>query len=182
MRSEKDLDVRFVPVSTDDDRRRLAGLAAEIWNEYWPALIGQAQTDYMVESFQSLPAIERDMSEHGYEYWFLEVPAADGGFATAGYTGGHEEPQSSRFFISKIYLLKEFRGCGLARRTVAFYDELCKSRSLGAMYLTVNKHNELGVRAYKGTGFSVIDAVETDIGSGFVMDDFVMERPVAREP
>ena len=47
------------------------------------------------------------------------------------------------------------------------------------MYLTVNKHNELGVRAYNGTGFEVIDAVETDIGEGFIMDDYIMERPVA---
>lgn len=170
--------VRFVPVSTDADRRKLAGLAAEIWNEYWPALIGQAQTDYMVENFQSLPAIERDIAECGYEYWFLEVPAVDGGFETAGYTGGCEEPRTGRFFISKIYLLKERRGCGLARRTVEFYDGLCRTRNLGAMYLTVNKHNELGIRAYRGTGFSVVDAVETDIGNGFVMDDFIMERPV----
>ena len=167
-------------VSTDADRRKLAGLAAEIWGEYWPALIGQAQTDYMVENFQSLSAIERDMAQHGYEYWFLEVPTADGGFATAGYTGGCEEPRTNRFFISKIYLLKECRGCGLARKTVEFYDGLCRERHLGAMYLTVNKHNELGIRAYKGTGFSVVDAVETDIGNGFVMDDFVMERPAGK--
>ena len=44
------------------------------------------------------------------------------------------------------------------------------------MYLTVNKYNELGVRAYQGKGFETIDAVETDIGHGFIMDDFIMER------
>ena len=44
------------------------------------------------------------------------------------------------------------------------------------MYLTVNKHNELGIRAYRGKGFETIDAVETDIGHGFIMDDYIMER------
>lgn len=44
------------------------------------------------------------------------------------------------------------------------------------MYLTVNKHNDLGTRAYKGKGFEVIDAVETNIGEGFVMDDYIMEK------
>ena len=52
-------------------------------------------------------------------------------------------------------------------------------RGLRAMYLTVNKGNELGIRAYKGTGFETIDAVRTDIGSGFVMDDYIMEKRVA---
>ena len=46
------------------------------------------------------------------------------------------------------------------------------------MYLTVNKGNDLGVRAYRGNGFSVIDAVETDIGQGFIMDDYIMEKCV----
>ena len=48
---------------------------------------------------------------------------------------------------------------------------------LAALYLTVNKHNELGIRAYRAKGFETIDAVETDIGEGFVMDDYIMEKP-----
>ena len=136
----------FTPVETPDDRARLAALADEIWHEYWPALIGEAQTDYMVERFQSLAAIERDMAEHAYEYWFLQ--AEDDG-RIVGYTGGHVEVQTNRFFISKIYLLAEERG-----------------------------RNELGSRAYLGTGFRTIDAVETDIGNGFIMDDYIMEKRI----
>ena len=40
--------VRFVAVETDEDQEKLAKLADEIWHEYWPAIIGDAQTDYMV--------------------------------------------------------------------------------------------------------------------------------------
>ena len=46
------------------------------------------------------------------------------------------------------------------------------------MYLTVNKGNDLGIRAYLGTGFRTIDAVETDIGNGFIMDDYIMEKRI----
>ena len=55
------------PVRTEADQEELAGLAAQIWGEYWPALIGEAQTRYMVEQFQSLDAIRRDMAERAYE-------------------------------------------------------------------------------------------------------------------
>lgn len=166
----------FLPVKTADDRMRLAALADEIWHEYWPALIGAAQTDYMVENFQSLEAIERDMAEHAYEYWFLQDDE-DG--RTVGYTGGHVEPETNRFFISKIYLRAPERGRGFASQTIRFYENLCRERELHAMYLTVNKHNDLGIRAYLGKGFETIDAVGTDIGNGFVMDDYIMEKPVA---
>ncbi|WP_251178472.1 GNAT family N-acetyltransferase [Adlercreutzia agrestimuris] len=168
------MSVSFEPVTRPDEIEDLATMAYEIWHEYWPAIIGEAQTNYMIENFQSLEAFVRDMSENAYEYWFLIDDAGN----RVGYTGGHEEPETNRFFISKIYLRSDARGKGYARATVNFYNKLCHTRGLSAMYLTVNKHNELGVRAYKGTGFEVIDAVETDIGEGFIMDDYIMERPV----
>lgn len=225
--------VTFQPIKTAKDVENLATLASEIWHEYWPAIIGADQTDYMVEQFQSEEAIRRDIAENSYEYWFIcaeENPdavnaannadakdaadtadttnAADTARATAqttaraansnttrnanapaktaptgkhivGYTGGHVEPETNRFFISKIYLLAEERGRGHASATIRFYENLCRTRGLHAAYLTVNKHNELGIRAYRAKGFETIDAVETDIGNGFVMDDYIMELTVS---
>ena len=178
--------VSFVPVSTPEDQERLAELAGRIWREYWPAIIGEAQTEYMVAHFQSLEAIRRDMAkaDEPYEYWFVVSDAKDahGGDVcephVVGYTGGHHEAATNRFFISKIYLLAEERGKGYAGKVIAFYEDLCRARGLSAMYLTVNKYNELGIRAYRGKGFATIDAVETAIGEGFIMDDYIMEKQV----
>ena len=169
----------FVPVKSRKDQELLADIAGKIWREYWPTIIGEAQTEYMIEKFQSLKAIRKYMKRHDYEYWFL-VATEDGDGGTleksiVGFTGGRDEPGTKRFFISKIYLVPEARGHGYARRIVEFYQDLCFARGHGAMYLTVNKHNDLGIRAYKGTGFETIDSVETDIGHGFVMDDYVMQ-------
>ena len=174
--------VSFKPVSTEQQQEQLAAMADEIWHEYWPAIIGRAQTDYMVQKFQSLEAIQRDMAEHGYQYWFMEDAEADaqasGAGRIVGYTGGRIDEETNRFFISKIYLYQHARGHGYARKTVEFYDALCRERGLHAMYLTVNKGNDLALRAYVGTGFEIIAAVVNDIGEGFVMDDYIMERCV----
>ena len=165
--------VTFRPVETEEEKDRLARMAHDIWFEYWPDLIGAGQTAYMVEQFQSRDAIERDMGAHAYEYWIITADGRD-----VGYTGGRVEPETNRFFISKIYLFKEERGKHFASATIAFYDELCRNRGLDAMYLTVNKHNDLGIRAYTAKGFETIDAVRTDIGEGYVMDDYIMEKQV----
>lgn len=170
----------FEKVETEEQQEQLAELAGAIWDEYWPALIGQAQTDYMVEQFQSLPAIKRDMAENAYEYWFVHAGDDSTGEAgrIVGFTGGHNEKETNRFFISKIYLKAEERGKHFASDIIAFYEDLCRQRGFSAMYLTVNKGNELGVRCYKGKGFKTIDAVETDIGEGFIMDDYIMEKSI----
>ena len=166
----------FVPVETDEQTHELAIMAHDIWNEYWPAIIGQEQTTYMVERFQSYDAITRDMAENDYEYWFVVTDKDEPTERIVGFTGGHNEPETNRFFISKIYLLEQERGKHFASDVVAFYNDLCLQRGFSAMYLTVNKRNELGIRAYQGKGFETIDAVAADIGHGFVMDDFIMER------
>ena len=86
------------------------------------------------------------------------------------------EADTNRFFISKIYLLKEHRGEG---PVLGHHPLLRAPRPRArpdALYLTVNKHNEMAIRAYKAKGFEVIDAVETDIGDGYIMDDYIMEK------
>lgn len=172
------MNVTFAPITSEEDQIKLADMAYVIWNEYWPSRIGQDQVDYMVKNFQSLDAIKRDMAEHSYDYWFIHAEE-NGVDRIVGYTGGHDEPETNRYFISKIYLLAEERGCGFASKTIRHYEQLCRERGFDAMYLTVNKYNELGIRAYESKGFETIDSVVTDIGEGFAMDDFIMEKKVS---
>ena len=212
------MDIQFKRVTTQQDQETLAQLAHDIWNEYWPPLIGQDQVDYMVDQFQSLETIKRDMAQNGYEYWFItttdpdddineseDIAEFDGllGFGLLsdetplgeqdvplgfdgsepriiGYTGGHPEPETNRYFISKIYLLADERGHGVAKRVLTFYENHARELGLGATYLTVNKHNDMAVRSYEKNGFKTIESVETDIGEGYIMDDFIMERPVSQ--
>lgn len=184
----------FCPVETEEQLDELVKMADEIWHEYWPAIIGPAQTDYMVEQFQSREAIVRDMNEHAYRYWILRE---EDGHAV-GYTGGATEKMTgdaahdatihhsdkmdeswpARFFISKIYLYKQERGKHYASRVIEFYEQLCRDEGLPVMYLTVNRDNELGVRAYKGRGFQVLEAADNPIGEGFVMTDYIMAKEI----
>ena len=55
-------------------------------------------------------------------------------------------------------------------------DEQVKINMLQGMYLTVNKYNEHAIDVYKHYGFKIVDSVVTDIGNGFVMDDYIMYK------
>lgn len=181
-------------VTTAEDIETLANQADEIWHEYWPALIGPGQTDYMVEQFQSVAALTRDIGENGYLYFLIY----DEEGTAVGYTGGRYEDYSDdpmgkaacahgeemakryakRVFISKIYLYAAQRGKHYASRIIEFWEDKARENGLEALYLTVNKGNDLGVRAYLGRGFETIEALEADIGNGYIMDDFIMAKAV----
>ena len=40
----------FVPVKSKEDQKLLADIAGKIWRGYWPTIIGEAQTEYMIDS------------------------------------------------------------------------------------------------------------------------------------
>ena len=44
------------------------------------------------------------------------------------------------------------------------------------MILSVNKRNAKAIAAYHRNGFVIAESVVTDIGGGFVMDDYVMAK------
>ena len=104
----------------------------------------------------------------GYTYYLLE---ADGNIV--GYTGVC--PGDGYLFLSKLYIRKEERGRGFASKALALVKETAKEQGFSRIRLTVNKGNANSIAVYKNWGFETVDSVVTDIGEGFVMDDYVME-------
>lgn len=153
---------------TDTQVREIADLAKVIWNEHFTPIIGKDQVDYMVEKFQSYPALKEQISE-GYEYYQI---FSGGEFC--GYTG-IRPGEDNRLFLSKLYLKKESRGHHLATGAFSFLKEICRERGYSAIWLTCNKHNDNSLGVYRHFGFEIVDTQEADIGGGFIMDDYIME-------
>lgn len=147
------------------DIKELASLASSIWHEYWTCLLSPEQIDYMVENFQSEKAIKEQIENENYTYYFIKSDNEN-----AGYFGISDK--GNFLFLSKIYIRKEFRHKGIGTKAFNKIKELALGKPIR---LTVNKHNTNSINAYKKWGFKTIDAVVTDIGSGFVMDDYIME-------
>lgn len=162
--------IEFIPVETKQQVNQLATMANIIWHEWFPGIISEEQINYMVEKFQSEQAIEQQIRQ-GYIYALLCL----NGIAI-GYVGLH--PEKEKLFLSKIYLLKSYRGKGYATQAFEFVEGLCLAYELKAIYLTVNRNNQHAFEVYKKKGFKVIKEEATEIGQGFVMDDYIMEKTI----
>lgn len=166
-----DVTLRLTPVRTQDQLAQVARLAHEIWYEYYVSLVGRAQVDYMVDRFQTLPAIQAQLAE-GYEYFLLERSAD----ATClGYLGVLPEPSAKALFLSKLYVHSAARGTGAGRQALTFVEGLARERGLQRIWLTVNKRNPSRL-VYERLGYATTGSIVTDIGGGFVMDDYRMEK------
>lgn len=167
LRSERKMSkLNFTEVLTDTQIETAAALADEIWHEFFPSVLTAEQIDYMVEKFQSARAMKEQMASEGYKYFLL----LNGG-TRVGYTAIKHDTDG-RLFLSKLYIKKEHRGKGYATEVFEFLKRYCRENGLSAVWLTVNKHNETAISVYEKRGFYRSGEGVTDIGNGFVMDDF----------
>lgn len=166
------MNITFKQVKAQEQIALVAKIAEPIWYETYAPIIGNDAVRYMVDKFQSVPAINRQLESEGYVYYLVQ---ADG--EAAGFIGlvPHKE---EKMFLSKLYVSKAFRNAGLSRAAFDFIAALCRKEDLDKIYLTVNKQNTHAIEVYRHFGFYEIDAVVTDIGCGYVMDDYILQKDV----
>lgn len=156
----------FQRVVNSDQVAAAAKLAHEIWNEHFIDIISQGQIDYMLEKFQSVEAMTKQLAD-GYEYYlFLEEGQPVGYF-------GIQEQADRTLYLSKLYLLKACRGKGYARQAFEKIKSLAVDKNLTMIWLTVNIDNHDTIAVYKRLGMKLLRKQKADIGNGYVMDDEV---------
>jgi ribosomal protein S18 acetylase RimI-like enzyme len=161
----------FVPVFTDRDIDRVVRLAQEIWGEHYTPIIGADQVSYMLTRIHTKSTIRNEIDNFRYSYFLIREHDSD-----IGYLGVQVGDQS--VFLSKIYILSGLRARGIGKAAMALVREFARSYGLSKISLTVNKYNFDSIEAYQRFGFEKTGAVVSDIGAGYVMDDYLMEARV----
>ncbi len=162
--------MKFKEIITENDIKELADLALSIWHEYFPKIIGTEQTDYMLKKFQSVEAVNSQIDDEHYTY---NIFYDDNNKFEIGYFG--ISPQKDYLFLSKLYILQDYRGMGCGKLALKKIMQYAQKYNKKIIRLTVNKNNISAVKAYEAWGFKKVNSIVSDIGSGFVTDDYIME-------
>lgn len=155
-------------VSNKDQINAIEDLAYEIWYQHYTPIIGKHQVSYMLEKFQSVEAMTEQI-KNGFLYFLTLDDNVPMGYMSVYIL-------SETLFLSKFYVIEAERGKGYGRTMIAFLEALAKEKSLNKISLTVNKYNTGSIKMYEKVGFVVSGTVAIDIGEGFIMDDYQMEK------
>ncbi len=147
---------------------KLADLASEIWHEFFPIILSDEQIDYMVDKFQSKNAMLNQIEHENYKYYFIIIDNEISGYFGISFKDDY-------LFLSKLYLKKEFRHKGFGSKAFEKIKSIAQENNYTKIVLTVNKYNSNTIKAYLKYGFKNVSSAETDIGNGFIMDDYIME-------
>ena len=162
-----------VVVATASDGEKIALLARKIWHQCYPSIISLEQIDYMLDQRCAPARLNAELAGRDHRYWLIvsgELAVAYGELAL--------KVVDQRCQIQQIYVDDSVQGLGLGRMLL---DTMIKeARSLNALtaWLTVNRNNASAIKFYRYHGFSQTEICVTDIGGGFVMDDYLMEKSI----
>jgi ribosomal protein S18 acetylase RimI-like enzyme len=148
----------------------LGKLAGEIWREYYPGVIGKDQTEYMLNKFYGTEALKKQMLENGHRFFFWINHDKPSGYASLDFS------PEDHVMLSKFYLHASLRGKGIAPIFLSFLEEQIKAADQNTVRLTVNRQNIRAINFYFKAGFKIIQVADFDIGEGYFMNDFIMEK------
>jgi diamine N-acetyltransferase len=155
--------------ATEKDLPLIRTLARQVWPQTYEKLLSRKQISYMMKLIYSEASLAKQMAD-GHQFLLVYNAAIPVGFAS------FSETSPTVFKLEKIYLLQNQQGRGAGRFTIEQVIAAIQPQGATALQLNVNRHNNKAKIFYEKIGFTVISEVKIDIGSGFYMDDYVMEK------
>ena len=149
-------------------------LTFRVWPQTYASILTPEQIDYMLDMMYSEASLEKQMIKDGCEFIIVYENGNPVGFASFA------EVEPTRWKLHKIYILQNQQGKGTGRFVIGHIIDELKKKDASSLFLQVNKHNK-AKSFYEKLGFVEVDFINLDIGKGFFMDDFVMEKKLRSE-
>ena len=157
--------------NTDENFSSIRAIAEAVWPIAYSPIMSQEQLDYMMEMMYSIPSLQLQANEKKHRFILAKEEETVLGFAS--YEFNYSKKPKTK--IHKIYILSNHQGKGIGKVLINFIANEANERHQKGLILNVNKKNG-AIRFYESIGFTIINEEVIDIGNGFVMDDFVMEK------
>lgn len=151
-----------------DDIPLIRDLTYKIWPQTYSAILPAHQIDYMLNMMYSESSLLEQMQK-GHEFVLVFDDAQPVGFASISMIGERV------YKLHKIYVLPSQQGKGTGRFMIGQLINAIKAKGASALQLNVNRNNNARF-FYEKLGFTVIREEDIDIGSGYYMNDYVMEK------
>ncbi len=144
-------------------------LTFRVWPQTYASILPQDQIDYMLEMMYSESSLKKQITEEGCKFIIVFEDGNPVGFASYN----EEEPQ--RWKLNKIYVLQNQQGKGTGKYVINYIIEEIKKQNAASLFLQVNQDNNAKT-FYEKLGFNEVDFINLDIGKGYFMNDYVMEK------
>ena len=170
---EEDRSALIIRPASFNDIPYIQQIAYDTWPVAYGEILPGEQLRYMLNLFYSSEALSQQLHEH--HLFFLAVfQYQPVGFASFNHIN------NDIFKLQKLYVLPGVQKTGAGKALLQHVETTVKSMGGTRLLLNVNRQNT-SINFYYKYGFQIIKVDDVDIGSGYFMNDFVMEKVLAEE-
>ncbi|MFK8055663.1 MAG: GNAT family N-acetyltransferase [Saprospiraceae bacterium] len=172
------LDIRTATLA---DIPLIRDLAHRTWPHTFGEILTPAQIDYMLEMMYSEESLHKGMTELAHQYFIgfaegpIGQPESEVPVCYAGYQFDYL-PGTTK--LHKIYVLPEGQKHGYGKALFSAVAKTAHDAGQLRFRLDVNYHNAAS-GFYERMGMTKIDEVTTEIGEGYLMEDWVFEMELS---
>ena len=156
--------------ATIDDIPLIRELCYKVWPQTFASILSQDKIDYMLEYMYSAASLKKQM-ETGSQFILVYEDNEPVGYAAYFHKG------EDIYKLDKIYVLLSQQGKGTGKFVVDHIVNEIKKKGATALQLQVHRQNKAR-NFYEKLGFVIIEEKDFDIGQGFFMNDYVMEKKI----
>ncbi|EIA08006.1 GNAT family N-acetyltransferase [Flavobacterium frigoris] len=160
-----------VSIASANDYKIIQEIAYQTWPETYGAILSKEQLEFMLDAFYSVSALNDNVVSKGHHFLLAKEDDVVLGFASYE----HNYQRNNRTRIHKIYVLPKTQGKGIGNTLISHIEKLGIENKSTALSLNVNRFNS-AYTFYQKKGFVVIEEVNIEIGHGYLMEDYVMEK------
>ncbi|MFV0538778.1 MAG: GNAT family N-acetyltransferase [Dysgonomonas sp.] len=146
-------------------------LSDKIWPHTFQDILTTEQIGYMMDMMYSTSSLEKQMDELNHHYLLVEDAGEYVGYTS--YELNYKGTPTTK--IHKIYILPSIQGKGTGRFLIETIGDIARKNNNDILSLNVNRFNK-ALDFYKRIGFDVVGNEDIDIGNGFLMEDFILNK------
>ena len=161
--------------ATPNDIDTIRDLAERIWPAAYGKIISARQISYMLNLFYSDEKLNTDL-QSGQMFLLAKNGSRHVGFAAIEHRW-NGDPVTR---IHNIYVLPDQQGKGIGKLLMQEIEKWAVAKRDTKLSLNVNRQNP-AQEFYHHLGFEKVKVEDIDIGQGYLMEDFVMEKPLNRD-
>ena len=154
----------------EEDISIISNLAEQIWPQTYSAYISLAQLRFMLDKMYNKGELLSQL-QNGHLFLIASENGKDVGFAGFSII----EPLTKTYKLHKLYVLPEMHGKGVGKILINEVVNLAVRGGGKTLQLNVNRNNN-AKDFYLRAGFNIKETVDLDIGNGFFMNDYIMEK------
>lgn len=155
------------------DFAMIRDIAYKTWPDAYGEILSPEQLHYMLDAFYSEAALSENYSQKHHRFLLLTEDDAALGFAS--YEHNYQSLPVTR--LHKIYLLPESQGKGAGKLLMAAVENRAMANRSKVISLNVNRFNKAQI-FYRKHGFEIVGEEDIDIGHGYLMEDYKMEKKI----